>query len=40
MPPAGFDPAIPASNRPQTYNLDRAATGIGLITIYLHKIKK
>ena len=29
MPPAGFEPAIPASERPQTHVLDRAATGIG-----------
>jgi hypothetical protein len=29
MPPAGFDLAIPASERPQTHALDRAATGIG-----------
>ena len=29
MPPAGFEPAIPASERPQTHALDRAATGIG-----------
>ena len=27
MPPAGFAPAIPASGRPQTHALDRAATG-------------
>jgi hypothetical protein len=26
---AGFEPAIPASERPQTYALERAATGIG-----------
>jgi len=26
--PAGFEPTIPASNRPQTHALDRAATGI------------
>jgi hypothetical protein len=25
----GFEPAIPTSERPQTYALDRAATGIG-----------
>jgi hypothetical protein len=25
----GFEPKIPASARPQTYALDRAATGIG-----------
>ena len=29
MPPAGFEPEIPASERPQTYALDRAATGTG-----------
>jgi hypothetical protein len=26
---AGFEPAIPAIKRPQTYALDSAATGIG-----------
>ena len=31
MPPAGFEPAIPAGERPQTYALDRTATGIGRI---------
>jgi hypothetical protein len=29
MPPVGFEPTIPASARPQKYDLDRAATGIG-----------
>ena len=29
MPSVGFEPAIPASERPQTYALDRAATGTG-----------
>ena len=29
MPPEGFEPAIPASERSQTYALDRAATGTG-----------
>ena len=28
MPPVGFEPAIPATERSQTYALDRAATGI------------
>jgi hypothetical protein len=28
--PAGFEPTIPASERPQTHALDLAATGIGL----------
>jgi hypothetical protein len=30
MPPAGFEPVIPASERLQTYALDRAATGIAI----------
>jgi hypothetical protein len=29
MPPAGFKPTIPASERPKTHALDRAATVIG-----------
>jgi hypothetical protein len=29
MPPVRFEPTIPSSVRPQTYALDRAATGIG-----------
>jgi hypothetical protein len=29
MPPAGSEPTIPASERPQTHVLDRATTGIG-----------
>jgi hypothetical protein len=32
MPPAGFEPVIPASELPQTHTLDHAATGIGIIT--------
>ena len=31
MPPARFEPTIPASERPQTHTLERAATGIGLL---------
>ena len=27
MPPVGFEPTISAGDRPQTYALDRAATG-------------
>jgi len=30
MSPAGFESAFPASERPQTHELDRATTGIGL----------
>jgi hypothetical protein len=29
MPPVGFEHTIPARARPQTYALERAATGIG-----------
>ena len=28
MPPAEFEPTIPASDRPQTFALDLSATGI------------
>ena len=36
MSPVGFEPTISAGERPQTYALDRAATGIGIyIYIYL-----
>jgi hypothetical protein len=35
IPPLGFEPKISAGERPQTYALDRAASGTGkLITIY------
>ena len=30
MPPVGFEHTIPAGERPQTYTLDRAATGTGV----------
>jgi hypothetical protein len=29
MPPTGIEPTIPASEQPQSYVLDRVATGIG-----------
>jgi hypothetical protein len=32
MPAVGFEPTIPASERPQTHALDRAAAGIGTKT--------
>jgi hypothetical protein len=35
MNPAGFEPAVPASEWPQTYALDRAAIGIGKEIIWL-----
>jgi hypothetical protein len=33
MLPAGFEPTIPASERPQTHALDSAATGILFVTL-------
>ena len=38
MPPAGFEPVIPASERPQSHAFDRAATGIGRFRRYSHII--
>jgi len=38
MPPVGFEPTISAGGRPQTYALDRAASGIGDISL-IFKIK-
>ena len=35
MPQAGFELAIPASERPQIHALDCAATGTGCISIFL-----
>jgi hypothetical protein len=43
MPPSGFEPTIPASERPQTHALHRAATGTGwklLRTYQLSKLSK
>ena len=34
MTPKGFEPAIPASERPQTHALDRAATETSPSAIY------
>ena len=34
MPPVGFEPTISAGERPQTYALDRAATGTGYFVLY------
>ena len=38
MPPAGFEPTISAGERPQTYALDRTATGTGKLIKYIIKI--
>ena len=35
MPPVGFEPTISAGERPQTYTLDRAATGTGYNNIII-----
>jgi len=37
MPPTGFEPAIPTSDRWQTPALDRAATGIGICQLLVHE---
>jgi hypothetical protein len=34
MPSAGFEPATPATKRPQTYALDSAATEVGSKRLY------
>jgi hypothetical protein len=39
MPPAGFEPTIPASERPQMHAIDRAATGTGTDEKYRNKIQ-
>ena len=38
MPPVGFEPTISVGERPQTYALDRAATGPGIYFIYTSQI--
>jgi hypothetical protein len=37
MPPVGFEPTISAGEQPQTYVLDRAASGTGNVIIYYYK---
>ena len=37
MPPVGFEPTISAGERPQTYALDRAATGTGVLPSYVRQ---
>jgi hypothetical protein len=39
MPPAGFEPAIPTSERLQTLTLDQSATGVGAIEIFYRPIE-
>ena len=33
MPTVGFEPTISTGERPQTYSLDRAATGTGTVKL-------
>ena len=40
MPPVGFEPTISAGERPQTYDLDRAATGTGQMIILLPHLRR
>jgi len=39
MPLAGFEPTIPAGERPQTYALDCMTTGTGVLKISVKKTK-
>jgi hypothetical protein len=39
MSRAGYEPASPATKRPQTYALDRAATGLGRVYIHTNIIR-
>jgi hypothetical protein len=39
MPQAGLEPATPATKRPQTYTLDRAANGAAVLLAYFPKMK-
>ena len=39
MPPVGFEPTISVGERPQSYALDRAATGTGWWKKLGYKIK-
>ena len=36
MPLVGFEPTVSAGEQPQTYALDRMATGTGMTEIYGH----
>ena len=38
MAPVGFEPTISAGERPQTYALDRAATGTGNLSLFRLRI--
>ena len=40
MPPVGFEPKTPAGERPQTYALERAATGTGIYRVFNLKVDR
>jgi len=40
MPPVGFEPMISAGERPQSYALDRAATGTGRLNFTWRNCKQ
>ena len=40
MPTVGFEPTISAGERPQTYALDRAATGTGIMRAWAYILCK
>ena len=40
MPPVGLEPTISAGERPQTYALDRAATGTGISPSYADQLMR
>jgi len=40
MPSAGLEPTIPASEWPQSYALDRTATGIGCVFISIWNARR
>jgi hypothetical protein len=39
MPPVGFEPTVSADERPQTYVLDREASGSSMLLFDIFKIK-
>jgi len=40
MPTVGFEPTISAGERPQTYPLDRAATGTGMYYVQTYALDR
>jgi hypothetical protein len=40
MPPAVFELTIPASEKPQTHALDRAATWIAIYIVFIYLLRR